>query len=94
MVETNDIIKDDKEEVPQKKRGRPKKYSEGWNSVKNAYFREYYKNNMTGSFKCEICGKELSAKTSMRLHQLRNKNCAIVQLKRELEESKNKENDN
>ena len=72
MVESNDISKNDQEQIIQKKRGRPKKYDEGWDSVKNAYFREYCKNNMTGTYKCDICQKELSAKTSMRLHLLEN----------------------
>ena len=40
---------------------------------KNEYFREYYQNNMMGTYKCDICQKELKAKTSMRLHLLRNK---------------------
>ena len=44
---------------------------------------------MIGNFKCETCGKELSAKASMKLHQLRNKNCAIVKLQRKLEELEN-----
>ena len=34
MVETNDIIENEKEETTQKKKGRPKKYPDGWNSVK------------------------------------------------------------
>ena len=44
---------------------------------------------MLGTYKCDICQKELKAKTSMRLHLLRNRNCAMIKLQTEIKELKN-----
>jgi hypothetical protein len=85
MIEEINTKPEDKE---QKKRGRPRKYPDGWDSVKNQYFREYYKKNLIGSYICEVCGKELKVKTNMRLHLQKSKSCSFAKLKDELEQLK------
>jgi hypothetical protein len=71
-----------------RKRGRPRKYDGGWNSVKNEYFHEYYKKNLSIILKCDVCGKEITSKNNLNQHLKNNKKCNFIKMKEEFEKLK------
>jgi len=73
---------------PNQRGGRPKKYENGWDSVKSDYMRKYAKEKLIGSFFCPSCNLEFLYKTSVNSHMKKSKKCNIIRLEKELEEAR------
>ena len=75
---------------PNQRGGRPKKYDEGWDSVKADYMKKYAQVKLIGKFNCPNCNLEFLYKTSVNSHMKNSKQCNIIRLEKELQELKNK----
>ena len=62
---------------PNQRGGWPKKYENGWDSVKSEYMKQYAKERLIESLHCLICNLEFLHKASVNSHMQKSKNTIL-----------------
>ena len=95
MSELNDNTKQS-DDIKERKNntGRPLKYSGGWDSVKADYMKRYAQEKLIGKFFCPVCNVEMMYRTSVNSHLKKSVKCNRIRLQKELEELRNKPQNN